>query len=253
MNLLENILNLLNFQMNTPTDYGWFHVLSLIVLVFLIVILIIKKPNIKKVLFISSLIMIIFEIYKQITFSYSDSTWEYQWYAFPFQFCSTPMYVAFLASITKNKKLEKCLYSFLATYGLVGGIAVMLYPNTVFVSETLINIQTMTHHGLMVVMGLYVIISKSIDFNFKTLINALKVFLILILIALFINITTYYIGIDNGLEMFFISPFHTSSLPVFSIIYEKIPYILFLLFYIFIFTLGSSITLIVSKIFIKKR
>ena len=163
------------------------------------------------------------------------------------------MYVAFLASITKNKKLEKCLYSFLATYGLVGGIAVMLYPNTVFVSETLINIQTMTHHGLMVVMGLYVIISKSIDFNFKTLINALKVFLILILIALFINITTYYIGIDNGLEMFFISPFHTSSLPVFSIIYEKIPYILFLLFYIFIFTLGSSITLIVSKIFIKKR
>ena len=41
--------------------------------------------------------------------------------------------------------------------------------------------------------------------------------------------------------MFFISPFHTSELPVFNIIYEKVPYIIFLLIYLFAFFLGGSI------------
>lgn len=254
MNILEQIINYLNFQMETPNDYGWFHILSLIIMILIIIVLSIKKPNIKKVLFVCSLIMIVFEIYKQFAFSFDSTsiTWRYQWYIFPFQFCSTPMYVAFIASIIKNKKIENALLCFLATYGLVGGISVMLYPNTVFVSETLINVQTMTHHGLMVIMGSYVIISKSIDFNVKTIISALKVFSILIFLAVLINIVTYYIGIDEGLEMFFISPFHTSTLPVFSIIYEKTPYIIFLIFYILIFTIGSSIPLFISKVF-KKR
>jgi hypothetical protein len=129
----------------------------------------------------------------------------------------------------------------------VGGIAVMLYPDTVFVSEALINIQTMVHHGLMVVMGSYLIISKSIKLNFRTVLNAFKVFLVLIIIALTIDVSTYYIGIDNGLKMFFISPFHVSTLPVFSAIYSKVPYIIFLLIYIIVFTIGACITLVCNR------
>ena len=248
MNLLEKIIAFLQFKMSEPSLYGWFHLLSLIIMIGIIIFFTIKKFNVKKVLLIMSLIMIGFEIYKQLSFSYNDGVWYYQWYAFPFQFCSTPMYVALIAALTKNKKLEYALYSFLATYGLVGGIAVMLYPNTVYVSESLINIQTMIHHGFMVIMGMYLLISNIIKLNLKTILSALKVFIVLVMIALAIDICTYYLNIDNGLEMFFISPFHTSSLPVFSIIYEKVPYLLFLLIYILSFTFGSNIPLFIKKI-----
>lgn len=251
MNILEKIIKFLQFEMEEPTLYGWFHILSLVLTVVIIILLAYKKPNVKKTILIMSIIMIIFEIYKQLSFSFNNNTWEYQWYAFPFQFCSVPMYVGLIAGITKNKKIENTLYSFLATFGLIAGISVMLYPSTVYVEETMINIQTMIHHGFMIIMGIYLLVMNYVKPNLKTLLNGLKVFIIVILIALLGNIITYYMGIDNGLELFYISPFHTSSLPVFSIIYDNVPYILFLIIYILIFTLGSSIPLLIKKIFKK--
>lgn len=247
MNLLEKIIIFLQFRMTEPKIYEWFHIMCLIITILIIVFLWYKKYNSKKVLLVFSIIMLIFELYKQLSFSFTDNTWHYQWYIFPFQFCSVPMYVALIAALTKNKKSEKSLYSFLATYGLIAGIAVMLYPVTVFVEETLINIQTMVHHGFMVVMGSYLIINKDVELNFKTVLQGLKIFIVLVAIALITNIVTYYLGIDNGLELFYISPFHTSILPVFSIIYDKVPYIVFLLLYIVSFSIGSYIPLLIFQ------
>lgn len=253
MNGLEKAINFLQFEMTEPTLYGWFHILSLIIMVVITIFLILKKFNVKKVLLVMSLIMIGFEIYKQLSFSFNDGVWHYQWYAFPFQFCSTPMYVALIAALTKNKKLEYALYSFLATYGLVGGLSVMIYPDTVFISETLINIQTMVHHGFMVIMGVYLLLTNAVKPNLKTIYSAFKVFITLVGIALITNIITYYFNIDNGLELFYISPFHTSSLPVFNIIYGKVFYIIFLIIYILSFALGSNLPLLIKKCFPKSK
>lgn len=253
MKILENIIIFLQFKMIEPTIYSWFHILCLIITILIICFLIYKKYPTKKVLLTMSIIMLIFEVYKQLSFSYTDGVWDYPWYIFPFQFCSVPMYVAFIASLTSNKKIENLSYCFLSTYGLTAGIAVMLYPITVFVSETLINIQTMVHHGFMVVMGSYLILNHDVELNFKTLLNGAKVFVVLVVIALTADIITYYIGLDSGLELFYISPFHTSILPVFSIIYEHVPYIVFLFLYILGFTLGSSIPLLIFKGILKEK
>ena len=210
------------------------------------------KPNKKKTMLVISIIMILFETYKQLSFSFDNGIWNYQWYGFPFQFCATPMYVALVAGLTKNKKIEEFCYSFLATFGLIAGVSVMLYPNTVFVKEVLINIQTMQHHGFMVVMGAYILATHSVNRKYKEVIKeGFLVFLILVTLALTLDIITYYLNIDGGLEMFFISPFHTSELPVFNIIYEKVPYIIFLLIYLFAFFLGGSIIYGLAKL-IKK-
>ena len=248
MNGLEKIITLLSFEMTTPTVYGWFHILCLVLMVAFIVFLCFKRFNTKKFLLTLSIIMLVFELYKQLSFSYDGEDWEYQWYAFPFQFCSVPMYVALIAGLTKNKKLEKCLYSFLATYGMTAGIAVMLYPVTVFIPEVLIDIQTMVHHGFMVVIGAYLLINKEVEAEIKSLLYALIVFAVIILIALFGNIITYHLNIDGGLELFYISPYHTSQLPVYSIIYEKVPYIIFLFLYVLGFTLGGGLILLTTKL-----
>lgn len=252
MKVLESVIKFLQFEMTEPNLYGWFHVLSLVITVLLTYILCKKKYNTKKTLLVMSIIMIILEVYKQLSFSFNDNTWYYQWYAFPFQFCSTPMYIALIASLTKNKKLEKNLYCFLATYGMIAGLSVMLYPASVFIEETLINIQTMVHHGFMVVMGVFIIINEKLKPNLKTITDGLKVFITLVLIALITNIITYYIGIDGGLRLFYISPFHISELPVFNIIQENVPYIVFLMSYIFAFTVGGYILLIIVNKFKKQ-
>ncbi len=262
MNVLEKILIWLNGSMTTPVSYGWFHLLSCLLVIIVIVFLFIKYKNIdnkgvKKILFICSLICLILEVYKQINFSFNynetSTWWKYQWFAFPFQFCSTPMYIALIASLIKNKKIENACFAFLATFGLVGGLSVMIYPNTVFIPTIGINIQTMVHHGMQVIMGMYLILTKRIEFNFSTLKKALYVFLVLVGIALLINILTYYLNIDGGLTLFFISPFHKSSLVILCDIYEAVPYPIFLLIYIMAFTIGSSIILLIFKLFNKKK
>ena len=147
---------------------------------------------------------------------------------------------------------EKCLLSFLATYGLIAGIVVMLYPNDVYVSTIGINIQTMVHHGIMVIMGILLLIKGIVKPNKDNFFKALITFIVIISIAIIINVATYYIGIDGGLKLFYISPFHQSSLPVFSDIYAKVPYIIFLLIYIFVFSLGSILILSITKLIKKK-
>ena len=261
MSFLNNILIFLDSDMTEPTMYGWFHIMFLILLVLSILIVKFKynkleNNKIKKILLICSLVCITLEVYKQINFSFNyDSLhtwWSYQWYAFPFQFCSTPMYVALIAALTKNSKIEKAFYTFLATYGVIAGISVMLYPSTVFVDTIGINIQTMIHHSMMVFMGTFLIINNKIGYNFKSLLNGTIVFVICVLIALIMDISTYYLNIDGGLAMFFISPFHESSLPIFNIIYSKVNYILFLIIYILAFSFGAYLILLISKVLKKE-
>ena len=250
MRTLENNIRILQFTMNRPSMYGLFHIMALIIVVALSVYLIKYAKSKKKAVYIMSTIMIMFEVYKQLSFSYNDFGWSYSWYAFPYQFCSTPMYVGLLYSLIKNKKVSEYLECFLMTYSISAGVAVMLYPSTVFVSETLINIQTMTHHGFMVVIGL-LLLSK--EKNIKYVYNkAFVVFFILSSIAIISDIITYYINIDNGLELFYISPFHNSTLPIFSIIDEHAPYILFILSYYLIFSIGSMFPIGIKRLVFKK-
>lgn len=252
MNLFEKILYFLQGEMTRPISYGWFHIMFLIIIALVTIFLCLKYKNadskkVKKIILFFSLLSILLEIYKQLIFSFNYQngivSWKYQWYAFPYQFCSTPMYVGLLAFFAKNKKTENALISFLASYGLIAGILTMAYPESMFVRTIGINIQTMIHHGSMLALGLYLYINKKFESNYKSIIGASVVFSILVLIALTIDVSTYYTGLDNGLEMFYISPFHTSTLPILCNIYPKVPYIVFLLLYLGAFVGGTSLML----------
>lgn len=196
--------------------------------------------------------MICLELYKQFIFSYSivDGviTWEYQWYAFPFQFCSTPMYVALIGSLVKKGKFQECLYSFLATFGLFGGLIVMLVPSTVFMEYIGINIQTMVHHGLMIVIGVVLLSSKAVKLEHKTILKAGYVFLCLTALALLMNCLYVWYGGTHDFNMFYISPYKESELLVFKDIQKVVPYAIFLLSYIVGFSLAGYIVLLIAML-----
>ena len=238
--------------MTTPTPYGWYHLLS-ILLTILAAIFLCKsnrfkgKETIQKTVFIVSIITILFEVYKQFNFSFSlnngDVVFDYQWYAFPFQFCSTPMYVGALTGLFKNGKIHDMLYAYLATYAVFAGICVMVYPVTVFVPTIGINIQTMFNHGSMIVLGAYLLWTGYVNSGWKTVIKALPVFVVAIMLAIVMNEAAFRSGLlnTNEFNMFFISPYCPPSLPVYSLVQEVLPFPLCLLVYVAVFTLAGGL------------
>ncbi len=243
MNLIHKVFSLIDWKMNTPTNYGWFHILSIIsmiLVIFLIAKSIKRNPDkvVKKTLIGFTVITLTLEVMKQGLFTHMES--GFQWYIFPFQFCSTPMYISLMCLLIKNQKIKEALYSFLAFYGLFGGFVVMLYPNDVFIDWVMIDIQTMIHHGGMVVLGCTLILANKVKFNFKSLLKATYVFLVLVILALIFDFIAYKAGID-GFNMFFISPYGINHLPVLSIIQQNHHYIVFLLCYVIGFGLAAFI------------
>ena len=83
--------------------------------------------------------------------------------------------------------------------------------------------------------------------------------LIFFAIALTLNITFYKFNVigDHTFNMFYISPYFISVLPVYNSIQESIPYIFFLLIYIISIFLGSNIVYFISyginKLHLKRK
>lgn len=254
MNFFESIIHALSGTMETPTNYGWFHLLCLALVIGLTITICVLFKNAKSKTFriiigVSWAILFLFEIYKQIEFSFDYangvSSWDYQWYAFPFQFCSTPLYVLPFVAFLPEGKVRDCFMSYVSSFVLFAGICVMLYPNDVFISTIGINIQTMIHHGLQVVLGIYVFVYNRKRMNVKYFLQGIIIFVGLILIALIMNVTLIHAAAGETFNMFYISPFFPCTLPVLSMIYPIVPYVAFLLIYIFGFALAAFIVFMI--------
>ena len=195
------------------------------------------------------IVCIVLEIYKQIvlTFSYEYGfiTHDYQWYAFPYQFCSTPMYVQLLAGLIKKKPIHNSLCAFLATYAIFAGITVMAYPNDVFTSLVGVNIQTMVCHGSMLSIGIFLYGSGYVKAEMKTLYKAIPVFVLATALAVVLNEWTVASGIigDDVFNMFYISRHFETTLPVYSTAQKYIPYPWSLILYVLLFTVAALIVL----------
>lgn len=256
---IEKIMHFLKGEMTTPNLYGWFHILSIAIVVITCLLIFtfrrrISQKAVNNTILITGIVVIVFEIYKQLIFSFhyvggGNSYWQFQWYAFPFQFCSTPMYLMLLAGIIRKGRVHNNLLCYLATFSVFAGLCVMIYPGDVFMSYIGINIQTMICHGSMIVIGCLIFATKSIEINLKSILKALEVFAIVCTIALGADIIWHYCGNSETFNMFFISPYYDCTLPLLNMIYPKVHYALFLLIYIIGFTLAATMIMLIAMLF----
>ena len=257
MEILVKIFEFLDSDMETPQPYGWFHLAWFAVSVILAVFLCVThKENsdkrLRRIVFGVALTLFIMEIYKQIVYSFSVSdgvlVFDYQWYIFPFQFCSVPIYIGLLTGVFKKGKVHEALCAFLATYALFAGVCVMLYPVTVFTSTIGVNIQTMFCHGSMITIGIYLLGSGYIKLRHKTVLGAMSVFAISMACAIIMNELAYVGGITETetFNMFFISPHCDPSLPVYSIVQEHVPYPFCMIIYYVAFSLAAYVILLIA-------
>lgn len=258
---LGEILEFLDSAMTRPEPYGWFHLMWLALSFLAGILLCVCLPagtqrQVRAVMLTTALIVIFLEIYKQInyTFSYEDGhiLAHYQWYSFPWQFCSTPMYVGLLAGLTHGR-LHRCLCDYLGSYALFAGLCVMFYPATVFISTIGINIQTMVCHGSMISVAMYLLYTGYVKANGKTVLRALPVFLSAVAIAMVLNEIAYRTGLlkTDTFNMFFISPYCEPSLAVYSSIQRAVSYPWCLIFYVAGFTAAAYLILALLRPLVK--
>ena len=253
MSFFEKIVMCLQAEMETPALYGAFHIMFALLTIACSAFLIWKfhdadEKTTRRILLGTWIAIAVLEIYKQIVFSMDVSdgvaTWSYTWYAFPFQFCSSPLYVLPFAALLKEGRAKDATMSFLSTFALFGGLVVMIYPGDVFIGMIGINIQTMVHHGSQVVIGLFLAARNRHRFSFKFFLMGIIPFAILSAIAMGLNEVVHVFLTNKGLtdtfNMFFISRHHDCTLPVLSSIAPKLPYPAFLMVYLLGFVLAAG-------------
>lgn len=256
LNFWQDFLRILDISMEKPELYGWFHLLSLGLTVAFTVFLCLwskgrSHGQIRKMILVVTFVVMALELYKQINFSFSYEggiVFDYQWYAFPFQFCSTPMYIGLLAGLTRKGKVHEAANAYLATYAIFAGICVMLYPSTVFIDTIGINIQTMVCHGTMISVGVCLLYSGYVKLEHKSILKAMAVFAICVALAATMNEVAHLTGLleRESFDMFYISPYGQPSLPVYSLVQAAVPFPLCLITYVCGFSLASYLILLAA-------
>lgn len=255
MSFWQNVLRILDFEMQTPQPYGWFHLLWFAISIAAGVALCLwhKKSGtpqrVRTVVFGTAIVVALLEIYKIINFgfSYEDGiSFDFEWYAFPWQFCSTPMYAGLLAGIIRKGKVHEALCAYLVTYSLFAGLCVMFYPTSVFISTIGINIQTMICHGSMISIAIYLLYSGYVKLEHKTIWKAVPVFAAAVAVAMVLNEIAYVTGLleTDNFNMFYISPHCDPHLPVYSIVQQFVAYPWCLIIYVAAFSLAAYLMLL---------
>ena len=263
MKFFGSILNFLEATMKTPTNFSWFHLMFIAIAILITALLCIKFKNcddkiFRRIVFIGWILLVVLEVYKQIVFTFdydgTTITGDYQWYAFPFQFCSTPLFALPFIAFLKDGKVRDAVIMYMATFSLFAGLAVFVYPNDVFIETIGINIQTMIHHGSQIVFGIFFAAYFRKKLNLKRFLSSIAVFAVFCSIAIFLNIIVHHAFIANGIDetfnMFYISPYYPCTLPILSTVYEKVHYSIFIILYIFGFALVAYIIYSIEKLII---
>ncbi|MBR2622021.1 MAG: YwaF family protein [Clostridia bacterium] len=255
MNFWVKLQQICETEMPRPGNYGWFHLLffALSIIVGILLCVTHKKGDdarVRRAVFITGVLVIFLEVFKMFVYSFyiedNKLIWDFQWYAFPWQFCSTPMYVSILTGIFRKGKVHKSLMAYLATYALFAGLCVMFYPNDVFIGEIGVNVQTMICHGSMLTIAIYLYGSGYVKTEHKTILRAIPVFAAAVGIAALLNEVMFHSGIigDETFNMFFISPHFEGTLPVYSSVQAVVPFPWCLIIYILAFSAASYIMLL---------
>ncbi|AZZ65772.1 hypothetical protein DMC14_003210 [Metamycoplasma phocicerebrale] len=194
-----------SFNFEEPNFYGWFHLTYLIIFLKISIFLvsIIKKPNSlqTKLVFLVLYIPLFFiELLKQIYATgsnfgeYKNNTW-----AFPMVLCSMPLYLIpiYLAIPSKHKIISNTFLSYLSIMNLWSGCFVMFYPGDVFTKNVFISNHTMIYHGILLVLGIWTVLSQAIKYNWKNILSGYILFIIIFILIIIGNEIIYQLDINN--------------------------------------------------------
>ena len=233
--------------------YGVVHITYLVIGVLLSIIISKKLKSISikslnKILFTLGVFLLITELYKQLFYTYYIGQGLYQWWIFPFQLCSIPMYFCLLIPFIKNKKVSHSIYIFLMSYNFLGGFISFLEPSGLIHEYVSLTVHAFLWHMILVFIGFLITFNKNIKKEKKDFKYSIYLYFSLCLIAFIINNIFNKVS-SNDINMFFVGP-NPSSIIVFKDISLKYGWFINDILFIGLMTLGSYI---IYRLFIKRN
>ena len=225
---MEELIRMTAAPMQKPHAYGAFHLTFFIVgLIIVIPLALILSKKLSKrqsdfTLFSIGCLLLASEIYKQLFYTYIYGGGEYQWYMFPFQLCSIPMYVCLLLPWINKPVIKSTMYGFLASYGLMGGFVSYIAPGTMCREYYAMTIHSFSWHMILIFIGLFAALSGFAGKKLKNYLYVVISYYGMCVISLIINLLCYDKIGKNGstVNMMYVGP-HRSVLVVCRDICDK--------------------------------
>lgn len=227
------------WQMEKPKMFSAFHIL-LALLMYTLTALVIyffsntSRKNMKIIALIVWGLMLIMEVFKQLICSYNNGALVYNWSKFPFQFCELGLYVLPILILNKNEKLQNALISFLATFSMFAGLAILTLPFTGLNNNVFLNIRTLLAHGLQFLIGAYLFAWNRNNMNVKNFLYGSIIFIISVIIAITLN-TIIDPRVPQNFDMFFLNGNYPTTLLILKHVQPLVPWFVFVLLYIICF------------------
>lgn len=265
-NMMTDILNMTAWRMDAPRLFSSFHVTASLLTAVLAVLAaaffarrVRTGQNVLKILAVTGWILVILEVYKQFFLYYIVNDGAFDFWFFPFQLCSVPMYLCVLLPFLKDDS-RVTLMTFMGGYTFVSAAATLIYPEDILRSYLSLTAHGFIWHGLLLFISLLIFFTGSMDAGSHGLRSAAVLFMILCAIAVIINIaaepvmpairTAHPAVMHDWTAMFYLNPFHISPQPVVSTVQKAISIPAGLVLYaLAVAAAGSMVCSLMSRIF----
>ena len=162
---------------------------------------------------ISGIVMLASELWKQYTLTFLLGGGNYNWWYFPFQLCSIPMYVCLFLPWIRSRRLLQALTAFLVDFGMLGGIFAFFDTSGMHYGYVPLTVHSFTWHNLLIILGLTAARSFPTASGWRDYAGAAILYLVCCLTATALNLTLDRLGTIN---MFYINPNYPMTQKVFS-------------------------------------
>ncbi len=242
MNILQKLIEATAWTMEKPKAYGPFHLIFTFVGLAVCVLLayLLRKTGKRgnRIVLVSvGAFLIITEIYKQLFYYYHIGGGSYQWWIFPFQLCSVPMYLCVIAPFLKEGKVQSAMYHFMTTFNLLGGLMAFIEPSGIVHEYWTLTLHAFLWHMALIFVGFYLIASGRGAKTMKDYKSSVIMFLTLAAVAFIINLI-FWVPSKGDIKMFYVGP-AISPLAVFKNIAETCGWYVNTPIYLFAVSLGA--------------
>ena len=215
----------------------------------------------------TSIIFIVLEIFHEVE-RYIELG-GYDWSSFPFQFCTTTLYLGLLFPLLKKGKIRESILMFFCTFTFLSGILPIIFAQgNLFRWPSVIQVLfSFTWHVLLFFVGGtsigYFNIGKSYSRDRSKLYGAIVVFVLLTCVAQVLNVLIHYfgpgweVGSDiikeagwieeyyfdpDSVSLFYISPYFKSNITIiFGTVWVKFGWFANWILYDIIFIFGAYV------------
>ncbi len=163
-------------------------------------------------LFFCGILMLLSEIWKQYCITFIINEHCYNWWYFPFQLCSIPMYMCLLLPFVPET-IQRIFLTFLMTFGLMAGIFTFFDTSGLHYPYAPLTVHSYAWHVLLIVIGIITGICRGKKNTAGEFSGSAVCYLACCVIATVLNIVFHPYG---NINMFYISPYYTMGQKVFK-------------------------------------